>query len=52
MIIEQDIDWKSRHVSYKDGKKPNFKNPVPGHLPVTTNLVQGVAIPQFSKVCK
>jgi hypothetical protein len=50
--VDRDLDWKNRRFQYKLGKEPNFISPKPGHLPVTMNLVQGIAFPQFTKVCK
>ena len=46
------FDLKTRRFQYQLGKEPNFKNPKPGHLPVTMSLVQGIEFPQFSKICK
>lgn len=50
--VEQQFDWQTRRMRYKDGMEPDFKNPLPGHLPVTMSLVQGVAFPQFAEICK
>jgi serine/threonine protein kinase len=50
--VDRDLDWKNRRFQYKLGKEPNFTIPKPGHLPVIMNLVQGIAFPQFTKVCK
>lgn len=50
--VEQELNWETRRMVYKVQMEPNFKNPSPGHLPVTANLVQGIAFPQFAEICK
>jgi serine/threonine protein kinase len=50
--IDQEFDWESRRFKYLKGKEPKYDNLTPGHLPVTMKLVQGIAFPQISKVCK
>ncbi|MBW4632849.1 MAG: GUN4 domain-containing protein [Iphinoe sp. HA4291-MV1] len=51
-IVEQDFDWQTRRIRYKAGMEPDFKNPEPGHLPVTVGLVRRVEFPQFAEICK
>jgi GUN4-like len=46
------IDESTRRLKYVGDKKPNFVTPVPGHLPVSVNLVHEIKFPQLIKMCK
>ncbi|MGK7957157.1 MAG: hypothetical protein AB4063_18190, partial [Crocosphaera sp.] len=50
--VESELDWETRRRVYKKDKTPNFSNPSPGHLPITKDIVRGVAFPQFAEICQ
>ncbi|HIK27265.1 MAG: GUN4 domain-containing protein [Oscillatoriaceae bacterium SKW80] len=51
LLVDRELNWRTRRLEYKLGMEPDFKNPPPGHLPVTIALVRGKEFPQFAEIC-
>lgn len=51
-LVDKELNRQNQKLEYKDGMKPNFKNPPIGHLPVTIGWVRGKEFPQFAQLCK
>lgn len=51
-LVGHEIDWTIRRRTYKPEMKPDFQDPVPGHLPVTKGVVKAKEFPQFASICK
>ncbi len=51
LLVDRQLNWETRKLEYKLGMEPNFKNPPPGHLPVTIGTVRGKEFPQFAELC-
>jgi serine/threonine protein kinase len=50
--LAREIDENTRRLKYIGDKKPDFVTPVPGHLPISVNLVHEIKFPQLIKICK
>lgn len=52
LLVDRELNWQTRKLEYKPGMEPNFRNPPPGHLPVTIGTVRGKEFPQFAELCE